>query len=396
MKPIDILIIAHFSGPTHASNDRFRELARILSKRGATIELATSSFVHESKTQRDPSVELAEPFRTTYIPEPDYSANVSVGRILSHRAMSRNLVEYLNQREVPDVIYCAMPSNDVAAVVAAYAKQHGVRFVLDVQDLWPEAFELVLKPKRLARYALTPLRSHADRIYRAADAVVTVSDTYSERVRSSRSGDVSTTYLGTNLKSFDRHEAKSWDASDKAIQLAYIGTLSHSYDLPVVFEAIRILKRQHYEVRLHLMGAGPLAEKWRESTQDLRDEVLFHGLLSYPEMVARLRSCDIALNPIVPGAAQSIVNKVCDYAAAGLPVVSTQECEEYRNMLVEFNAGINCAPEPTAVASALIQLADNQKIRQEMGHGSRRLAEEHFDRAVTYERLADLVVNHAS
>lgn len=394
MKPTDILIIAHFSGPTHASNDRFRELARILSKRGASIELATSSFVHERKTQRDTSEELAEPFRTTHIFEPDYSSNISVKRIWSHRAMSRNLAEYLNQREVPDVIYCAMPSNDVAAVAADYAKRHGVRLLLDVQDLWPEAFELVLEPKRLARYALTPLRGHADRIYRAADAVVTVSNTYSERVKESRGGDVSTTYLGTNLDLFDRHEPQAWDESDKAIQLAYIGTLGRSYDLPLIFDAIRLLKSQQYEVRLHLMGAGPLEEKWRDSTQDLRDEILFHGLLSYPEMVARLRSCDIALNPIVPGAAQSIVNKVCDYAAAGLPVVSTQDCEEYRNLLVEFNAGINCVPEPAAVASALIQLADNQEIRQEMSRGSRRLAEEHFDRAVTYERLADLVVSH--
>lgn len=56
---------------------------------------------------------------------------------------------------------------------------------------------------------------------------------------------------------------------------------------------------------------------------------------SYPEMCGRLVACYIAVNPITHGAAQSIINKHGDYAASGLPVVNTQECEEYRNLVGE-------------------------------------------------------------
>ena len=42
-------------------------------------------------------------------------------------------------------------------------------------------------------------------------------------------------------------------------------------------------------------------------------------------MVGMLGVCDIAVNSISKGAAQSIINKHGDYAAAGLPVVNTQE-----------------------------------------------------------------------
>lgn len=393
MNTPDVLMIAHYTDASHSSNNRFRELSRILASRGLDVELVTSSFLHHAKTQRDNEDVSSEPYRITHLHEPDYSANISFGRLRSHRALARNLIAYLRQRDVPDVIYCAIPSDAIAAAAVDYANQHEVRLLLDVQDLWPEAYEMVLKPKSLAHFALTPLRIRADRIYRAATAVVTVSDTYSERVDSVREDRALTTYLGTNLAFFDSHEPEPWDTSDPAIQLAYIGTLGHSYDLPLVFDAVRILKNQNREVRLHLMGSGPLEQKWQEATQDIRDQVRFHGELPYPEMVSRLRSVDVAMNPIVPGAAQSIVNKVCDYGAAGLPVVSTQDCEEYRKLLKTFNAGISCPPDPAAVAAAVAELSDNPEIRKQMGEGSRLLAENHFDRAVTYERLADLVVS---
>ncbi len=37
-----------------------------------------------------------------------------------------------------------MPSLDVAKVAAKYAKENNIRFIIDIQDLWPEAFRMVL------------------------------------------------------------------------------------------------------------------------------------------------------------------------------------------------------------------------------------------------------------
>jgi len=104
--------------------------------------------------------------------------------------------------------------------------------------------------------------------------------------------------------------------------------------------------------------------------------------------VGSLRNCDIAVNPIMKGAAQSIINKHADYAAAGLPVVSTQECPEYRALLDEFNCGINCPPEDTqAVADALEGLLRDPALRKRMGENSRRMAQERFDRKHTYQQI---------
>ena len=73
----------------------------------------------------------------------DMQQNVSPRRLPSHRAFVNNLREYLAKRRRPDVVYCPDPSLDAAQVAADYLKEYGLGFIIDVQDLWPEAFSMV-------------------------------------------------------------------------------------------------------------------------------------------------------------------------------------------------------------------------------------------------------------
>ena len=114
----------------------------------------------------------------------------------------------------------------------------------------------------------------------------------------------------------------------------------------------------------------------------------FTGMLDYSEMVSKLIQCDIAVNPIAKGAAGSIINKVGDYAAAGLPVINTQECQEYRDLITNYSAGINCENgNPEDIAEKILFLFQNENNRREMGRNNRVLAEEKFDRGKTYPTL---------
>ena len=116
------------------------------------------------------------------------------------------------------------------------------------------------------------------------------------------------------------------------------------------------------------------------------------GRLPYEKMVKILCECDIAVNPIAKGAAQSIINKVGDYAAAGLPVVNTQECEEYRNIVTNYKIGINCENNNSIdMANKIYELYNNVNERKEMGRNNRKLAEEKFDRRKTYIKIVKLI-----
>lgn len=394
----DVLIIAQFAGLGENANNRFGELARLFDAAGADVELVSSRFWHTNKVHHSPAVREEFDFPVTLIEEPGYPTNVSLRRIASHRTMARNLTRYLEGRHTPDIIYCAIPSVSVAAAAAEYARRKGVHFVLDVQDLWPEAFEVVLRPRPLAAVALTPMRRKVERLYCVADTVVTVSQTYSDRVADARGSNdnIHTVFLGTHLDKFDQHPVIAPDTPENIVNLVYIGTLGRNYNLPLIFDALRELHRREVGAVLHIMGSGPTEAEWKRQAEDLGNSVIFHGRVSYAEMVGRLRGSDIAVNPIVPGAANSITNKIGDYAAAGLPVVNSQDLPEYRKLLADYGAGISCAAEPGEVADAVVKLAADPDLRRRMGKGNRRMAEERFDRAETYPVLTAAVLEHGA
>lgn len=395
MTTLDVLVIAQYSGDSTGSNNRFREICDELTSHVSSVELVTSSFVHSKKQQADPNLDGKYAFKITRIHEPGYQKNISFQRIWSHRKLAKNLQRYLAARKKPDVIYCAIPSPIVANAALSYAQRNKVRVVLDVQDLWPEAFEMVIRPKLIAKAMFFPLRMKANEIYKSADQVVTVSQTYSNRVERARNGTnpVRTVYLGTRLEEFDQIVPERNIQQPGILQLVYIGTLGHSYDLPLVFNSLRLLREQGVAFKFHIMGSGPMEPRWQEESADLFDVVKFYGRLPYPEMVSRLKSCDVALNPIVPGSAGSVINKVCDYAAAGLPVVNTQDSDEYRNLLEEFGAGISCEPTPDSVVSAIITLAEDAAYRNSLAGGARHLAITHFDRSISYRRILQLITS---
>ena len=167
--------------------------------------------------------------------------------------------------------------------------------------------------------------------------------------------------------------------------------MGYSYDLKSVIKALKITQdddKLKQKVKFIAMGRGPLLDEFKNYAESLGVNCDFTGALPYPQMVGLMCSCDIVVNCIIKGAAQSITNKVGDYALSGLPVVSTQECEEYRNLVKEYNCGINCECENSIdIASAIVRLANDERERCIMGANAYRLGQERFDRRFTYMNI---------
>lgn len=394
---MDILILANFCGDFSAGdNDRFFYLASLLAEQGHDVELVTSSFFHTTKTQRSSLPDTGR-VKVTPLYEPGYPKNVCLRRFSSHYAWGKNVRQYLESRKKPDVVYCAVPSLTGPLKAADYCRKNGVRFVIDVQDLWPEAFEMVVNIPVLSTLAFAPFRSMADRIYSSADAVCAVSQTYVDRALQVNHKCTSgyPVFLGTKLETFDRSVSDHpvTDKPDDTLWLGYCGTLGASYDLTCVFDAMALLREQGSALPTFIvMGDGPRKEEFEAYAQKLSLPVRFLGRLPYPEMCGALSACDIVVNPITHGAAQSIINKHADYAACDRPVINTQECPEYRSLVAEWNMGFNCVNGDAAdLADKLSCLMNDPALRQTMGRNARCCAEERFDRAHSYQTLADVI-----
>lgn len=397
---IDVLIIAHFTqAPGEFSNDRFHYIADKISIESATIEMVTTSFSHGTKKQRNLTDEQLNcvNYKFTMLHEPGYQKNISLKRFYSHYVMGRNLKKYLEARREPNVIYCAVPSLDVAKVAAKYAKKKNIRLIIDIQDLWPEAFKMVFNVPVLSNLIFYPMKRQADYVYSVADNIIAVSETYANRALkvNRKCQEANIVFLGTELAYFDRlaKEHKLIDKPKDEIWLAYIGTLGHSYDLICVLDALKILQNQGVRnVKFVVMGDGPLKTKFEKYAKEQDIYSVFMGRLDYGKMVGILTACNIAVNPITHGASGSIINKHADYAAAGLPVINTQESQEYRDLIDLYMMGFNCENNnPTDLADKLMKLCQDENFRKTMAYNSRRLAEDRFDRKKTYQKIFELL-----
>lgn len=394
---MDILIISEFCEDfSKSDNDRFFYLAKMLTNYSDDnkVELITSSFRHTTKEHRREPVEQW-PFKITFIEEPGYPKNVCLKRFQSHHVWGKNVGKYLKTRKKPDVVYCAVPSLTGSNIVAKYCEKERIRFIIDVQDLWPEAFQMVFNLPVINNFIFAPFAALANGIYKRADAICAVSDTYCARALrvNKKVKKTTTVFLGTELATFDRYAKENpiLEKKDGEIWLAYCGTLGSSYDLTCVIDALATINDPR--LRFIVMGDGPKKDEFENYAKQNHINAEFIGRLSYNAMCSLLSACDITVNPIAHMAAQSIINKHADYAVSGLPVVSTQENDECRKLIEKYEMGFNCRNNDSAdLAEKIEKLANNALLRKKMGGNARKCAEEKFDREYTYKVLEQEVL----
>jgi glycosyltransferase involved in cell wall biosynthesis len=392
----NILIIAHFSDEfLDEGNNRFNYLTYCFLEAGFRVNFITSSFSHIKKKYKSEEEVLIYGLCIKYIQEPGYSKNLSISRFISHYKMSINLKKYLCEIDIPDMIYCAIPSIAVAKVASDYSKVNKIPFIIDIQDLWPEAFNIFIRNKILNKIIFYPLTYIVNTIYRRADKIVAVSHRYLERATSvnSRANITNVTYLGANLELFNFESLSFNNPKEGPIKLIYVGTLGHNYDIRTLIESFSIVsKDERFDLDLTIIGDGPLINDYKLYANKFPIKVNFTGRLPYKLLVNYLLECDIAINPIAKGATGSIINKHADYAAAGLPVINSQECAEYRNLLNLYNSGFNCkCADPLDMSSKLLLLIENKELRLEMSRNSRLMAEALFDRKKSYRNLVKFI-----
>ena len=387
----DIVIIANFCRDfSETDNGRFMYLCKKLSVDNK-VEIITSDFRHSTK-KRKKSLKHSWPFTITFLHEPGYDKNISLKRFYSHYMWGKEVEKYLKKRKKPDVIYSAVPSLTGSLKAAKFCEKNDVRFIIDIQDLWPEAFKLAFNVPVISDIIFAPFNAYVNGIYKRADEIFAVSRTYAERAKSvnNKCSDTHVVFLGTELSTFDRYVRENpVEKPEDELWLGYCGTLGASYDITIAIDALAILNKRGIKTpKFIVLGDGERKAEFEQHAKELGVECLFTGRLPYEEMCGVLASCDIAVNPIMHNAAQSIINKHGDFAASGIPVLNTQECKEYRDLVKEYKMGFNCKNgDAEGLADRLQLLIENEILRVKMGKNARRCAEEKFDRRNSYKEI---------
>lgn len=380
---------------------RFRYLCEFLVKKGYEVDLITTTFQHWEKKQRNlESVDQKSyPFGIKFIYEPGYRKNIDLRRVRSHRIAAENLRKLLEKEGDYDLIYAEIPPNDVALAAAEYAHRNKIPFVADVNDLWPEAMRMVFDIPIVSDLLFYPLKRDAEKVYSLTSGVIGTSDEYRDRPFLNQKRDVlkETVYVGNEISVFDREAERHADEvqkEDGTFWVTYAGTIGTSYDIrTVVLAAEELMKQGKTKIRFQILGDGPTREMLENLAKERKiQNVKFTGYVPYEQMAAYLVKSDVLINSFVRKAPQSIVTKIGDYLAAGKPMINTCMSPEFRKKVERDGFGINIEPEDVReLVNAVEWMYENEAERNDMGNRARKIAEEQFDRPVSYGKIEAMI-----
>jgi glycosyltransferase involved in cell wall biosynthesis len=315
--------------------------------------------------------------------------------VLSHLVFDACLalaaVRELLVRGRPRSIYCPIPHNLGALLLALIARTVGSRIVIDVHDTWPESLLAIHRPRPHERPVYRLWRWAADAALRLADGVVAESVRYAERadrVRVPRGlAPARCVYLGGDLPYYSNAQsslALPPEIAAATARFVYVGNLGRNYDLALLVRTVRTVQEEHPEACLVFLGGGELEPGLRSLAAELGLKTWFSGLLPHRDLIALLGDMYYGLNTFAAGGNVAYSYKLNDYLLAGIPVINSLPGEAWE-MVERNDLGYNyTAGDASELSAALRRALDDPAAADRQRGNARTFAAAHLDRTRTY------------
>lgn len=156
------------------------------------------------------------------------------------------------------------------------------------------------------------------------------------------------------------------------IRLTMVSRLVAIKDHRTLIEALRILirERNHTEIVLHIVGAGPMLECLRAQSNaaGVSSEVVFTGLLARSSVAEVLGITDVYVHCTY---GETMSNSILEAMAAGLPVVATKVPGVSNLIRNGFDGVLVSAENAVELANALEELIRSPELRRRLGLAAR-------------------------
>ncbi len=274
-----------------------------------------------------------------------------------------------------DVIHTCNPP-DTFWLIGRWYKRKGVKFVFDQHDLCPELYESRFGRRGLLYKGLLWLEKQT---YRTADGVIAPNESY-RRVAIERGGIhpesiavVRSGPLASRFQPVDPDPSLKRGRQHLAVYLGVMGAQDGvDYLLRSIYHVVYTFG--HTDTHFALIGGGDMYPNLVKMSEDLKltDYVEFTGRIPDADLLRYFSTADIALapDPLNPLNDVSTMNKVIEYMAVGLPIVS-YDLKESRYSAQEAAVYIPNNDE-RAFAQAIIDLLNDPERRRQMGEFGRK------------------------
>ncbi len=300
----------------------------------------------------------------------------------------------LARRRHWDAVYAYHPPVTVALPAWIAARLAGARFVLDIQDLWPETLRATTMIGDGFMYRLVGRVS--DFLYRRADRLVVLSEGFRDALVA-RGIPQERIHVIANWSRFDggvaiRDPRPPSESED--FEVLYAGAIGPAQGLDVVLEAAGRIASVDAGIVFRLLGEGIDKARLQQRAEELGlTNVEFLPGVSVTEARGRMAEADSLLIHLRPDPLFEITvpSKIQDCLSLGRPIVAGV-AGEARTLLERSGAGVLFPPGDAAGLAESVLALRNRPVaeRSAMAAAARTFYQERLslDRALDETELA--------
>jgi colanic acid biosynthesis glycosyl transferase WcaI len=298
----------------------------------------------------------------------------------------------------PDVVVSPSPPLTIGLSARFLAWYHRVRYIYDVQELYPD---VAINLGKISNKWLIRLLLGVERyIYQKATAIKVIAPGMRQRllekgVPSEKIAVIPNFVDVSDLRPLpkDNEFSRAHGIHEKFV-ISYSGNLGPAQGLEVFVEAAQLL-REEPEIHFMMMGSGILEQALRQRVADLAlnnfSFLPYQHISLMPQIYA---ASDICLVPQTAGiGSDAVPSKVYRIMASGRPVLACSDADsDLADLVNAAECGMIVQPGCAQSLAAVIRQAyQSQQVGRRMGEAGREHVIEHYARPVVTNRYNDLI-----
>ncbi len=295
----------------------------------------------------------------------------------------------------PDIIYMESPPLFLGYSALNLSKFWKSQFILNLSDIWPEAFVTLGKIKKNSIYYKLMKKLELKLYERAEKITCQTKGIYDHIKEIFPQKEVKIVTNGVDIKRFgkryfDENLRKELGWEEKYV-FVYAGLFGVSQGLEQVIKLAEILKENN-KILFSLIGDGPEKEYLVNKARILKlNNVQFLSFKEREIIPKILASSDAALIPLKVNIKEAVPSKIYEAMASELPVIVMSEGEA-AEIIKKFNGGISVPPQNIEkLVEAVLYLYNNPEKAKEFGRNGRMAVETYYDREKISKELSDLM-----
>ena len=177
--------------------------------------------------------------------------------------------------------------------------------------------------------------------------------------------------------------------------IGYSGAINTLNGIYILIESFRIVLKKIKNIKLMLLGTVNVSEKdvFEKSISDIKDNLIFLGMIPSKDVPKYLNRCDILVNPREKSilSDSGFPTKLGEYLSTGKVVITTRtgDLDKYfhdKKDLLYFNPG-----DINQLAKLIIYIYKNNEVALKIGQNGSKSAENHLNYIQSSKKLIDFI-----